>query len=519
MSPDAASPRSSVSMSAREFIDTVVDPATFASWDTPPRQPDPDQAYRQTLQRAAQRAGTDESVLTGVGEIRGHRVAVVVSEFAFLAGSIGLAAAERITDAIDRATAERLPVLAATSSGGTRMQEGTPAFLGMVRVTGAVRRHKAAGLPYMVYLRHPTTGGVMASWGSLGHFTLAEPGALLGFLGPRVYKALYDEDFPAGVQTAENLDRRGLIDAVLTPEELPAGLARALRVLRRPDHVPSVPQPGTALLGIADIPTADPVAEDPRAASDGTWRRILASRNPERPDLRMLLDRGTQDWVPLSGTGEGERDPGLILALTRFGSRGCVVIGHRRPRPGQAAMGPAALRTARRGIAIAGDLALPLVTVIDTPGAELSPAAEEGGLAAEIARSLHDLLGVNTPSVAVLLGQGSGGGALALLPADRVIAAQNAWLSPLPPEGASSILYSTTERAPQTAHDQRVGADDLYRIGLVDHLIDERPDAALEADDFCARVARAIEFEIALAEELTADRVARRVARFNTLAW
>ena len=108
------------------------------------------------------------------------------------------------------------------------MQEGTPAFVQMVRITEAVAAHKAAGLPYLVYLRHPTTGGVMASWGSLGHVTVAEPGALIGFLGPRVYEALYGKPFPEGVQTAENLYAHGIIDAVLPPDEIAGILDRAL---------------------------------------------------------------------------------------------------------------------------------------------------------------------------------------------------------------------------------------------------------------------------------------------------
>ena len=119
----------------------------------------------------------------------GRRVAVVACEFDFLAGSIGVAAAERITAAIERATAERLPLLASPSSGGTRMQEGTVAFLQMVKIAAAVTLHKQAHLPYLVYLRHPTTGGVFASWGSLGHVTVAEPGALVGFLGPAGLRA------------------------------------------------------------------------------------------------------------------------------------------------------------------------------------------------------------------------------------------------------------------------------------------------------------------------------------------
>ena len=176
-------------------------------------------------------SGYDESVLTGEGRVHGRRVAVVVCEFDFLAGSIGVAAAERITVAIQRATAERLPLLASPSSGGTRMQEGTVAFLQMVKIAAAVTLHKQAHLPYLVYLRHPTTGGVFASWGSLGHITIAQPGALIGFLGPRVYEQLYGEPFPTGVQTAENLERHGVIDAVVPLEELRDILDRALTVV------------------------------------------------------------------------------------------------------------------------------------------------------------------------------------------------------------------------------------------------------------------------------------------------
>ena len=145
---------------------------------------------------------------------------IVAGEFGFLGGSIGVVAAEILVAALERATRERLPVLAAPTSGGTRMQEGTIAFLQMVKITQAVAAHKRAGLPYVVYLRHPTTGGVFASWGSLGHITVAEPGALIGFLGPRVYEALYGAPFPAGVQTAENLYAHSLLDGVMSADEL-----------------------------------------------------------------------------------------------------------------------------------------------------------------------------------------------------------------------------------------------------------------------------------------------------------
>jgi acyl-CoA carboxylase subunit beta len=414
-----------------------------------------------------------------------------------------VAASDRIVRAVERATAERLPLLAVTASGGTRMQEGTIAFLSMVKISAAVRAHRQAGLPYLVYLRHPTTGGVMASWGSLGHITVAEPGALLGFLGSRVYESLYGKPFPENVQVAENLFDKGLIDAVVPPWQLSDVVDRALSILVTGPSV-RVHPPKTLAVGPSD---AD------------AWTSIGISRNPRRPDLRQLLAHAARDVLPLNGTGQGEKDPGLQLALARFGQKSCVVLGHTRPRPSQqTAMGPASLREARRGMRLAEELGLPLVTVIDTGGAALSKEAEEGGLAGEIARSLHDLIGLNSPTVSVLLGQGAGGGALALLPADRTIAAQHAWLSPLPPEGASAIVHRSTEFAPAMSQAQGVNVASLHAHGLVEHIVDERGDASLEPKAFCQRLGQAIEYELAsLSSAGISALLPRRLEKYRNL--
>jgi acetyl-CoA carboxylase carboxyl transferase beta subunit len=210
-------------LGAHELIGRTVDAGSFVSWDVAPLEPfavhaEPDPEYLRELERARAKTGLDEAVITGEA-LDGRRVAVLACEFGFLAGSIGVAAAERLVQAIERATAERLPLVASPTSGGTRMQEGTVAFMQMVMIATAVQGHREAGLPYLVYLRNPTTGGVFASWGSLGQVTAAEPGALVGFLGPRVYEALYEKEFPEGVQTAENLFDHGLLDAVVAPED------------------------------------------------------------------------------------------------------------------------------------------------------------------------------------------------------------------------------------------------------------------------------------------------------------
>jgi acetyl-CoA carboxylase carboxyl transferase subunit beta len=514
---------------ARGFLDRVLDTDTFRSWDAPPVDVRPGPAYAAELARARRVTGCDEAVLTGEGRLRGRRVAVAVTEFRFLAGSVGVAAAERLASAVERATAEGLPLLVAPSSGGTRMQEGTVAFLSMVAIAGAVTAHKAAGLPYLVYLRHPTTGGVLASWGSQGHVTFAEPGALVGFLGPRVHRVLHGQEMPEGVQCAENLLEHGLVDAVLPVDDLPDLADRALSVLcARGTEAPAAAAaaPAAGAPAVPSRPAAAGTDADDAPASGTappdafpTWAAVLRSRRKDRPGVRALLRHAATGVVRLRGSGEGETDPALLLALARFGGTPCVLLGQdRESQTEERPMGPAALRLARRGMRLAEELGLPLVTVVDTPGAALTQAAEEQGMAGQIARCLAELLALDTPTVSVLLGQGTGGGALALVPADRVLCARNAWLAPLPPEGASAIVHRTADRAPELAESQGIGSADLLRDGIVDRIVAEADDAADEEAAFCRRMGAALSHELAaLRRRPAAGRRAGRAARYRRL--
>jgi acetyl-CoA carboxylase carboxyl transferase beta subunit len=477
-------------MTALDLLAALLDAGTYRSWDRAPVDVRPGPGYAAELARARAATGLDESVCTGAGLLGGRRVAVAVSEFGFLGGSIGVAAAERLTRAVERATAERLPLIAAPASGGTRMQEGTVAFLQMATITAAVAAHQAAGLPYLVYLRHPTTGGVFASWASVGHLTMAEPGALIGFLGPRVYEALTGAPIPDGVQTAENLLAHGLVDAVVPPGELAGYLTRVLTAIA-PASAPAVGPSATPspTPGSAPVPPCTTTAATPEtAATPGTafapgtelrgtpvgdtrtsaWESVLITRRPDRPGAADLIRAAATDVVRL-------REGGLILAVARVG--------------------------------------LPLVTVIDTPGGELSPAAEEDGIAREIARCLLSLITLPTPTIAVLLGQGTGGAALALLPADRVLAAQHAWLSPLAPEGASVIVYHDTAHAPELADRQGIRSADLAAAGIVDHIV-----AEASADQLLGDLGRLLRTEL---DSLTADddfsRRSRRQRKYRHL--
>ena len=461
---------------AVELLNSVLDPDSFTSWDQPIELGGFPESYRASLEKAAGKSGVDEAVITGAGLIEGRPVAVIVNEFDFLAGSIGGHAADRLLGAISRATTDRLPLLASTCSGGTRMQEGTPAFVKMAAIAGALAEHKAAGLPYLVHLRHPTTGGVFASWGSLGHITVAQPAALTGFLGPRVFEALTGSAFPPGVQVSDRLAARGVIDGVVPTDRLRTATAQALGLMLDPPTASSRERRPAA----GDEPGGGVGEED-------IWANIEATRAPDRPGIRDLLRHGSNSTVFLSGTGAGERNPAVVVALARLDGVACVVVGHDHAAEADTPLGPAGLRQAQRGMRLAEELHLPLVTVVDTAGADLSEEAELGAIAGEIARTLAQLTTLRTPTVGVLLGQGCGGGALALLPAQTVIATERSWLSPLPPEGASAILFGSTDRAADMARRQRVGATDLAADGIVHHVIAER--AQDDSESLCNAVA------------------------------
>ena len=231
----------------------------------------------------------------------------------------------------------------------------------------------------------------------------------------------------------------------------------------------------------------------PTALTTSTaWESVELTRRAGRVGVRDLLRYAATDTLRLRGTDEGERDETIVVALTRLDGQPCVVVGQDRNRQTAGrAMGPGALREARRAMHLAEELRLPLVTVIDTPGAELSVAAEERAMAGEIARCIATLTRMRVPTVAVLLGQGCGGGALALLPARQVVAAEHAWLSPLPPEGASVIVHGDTTHAEEMANRQQIRAVDLAAIGTVHRIVPER-----HSDD-ATSLARAVAAEVA----------------------
>jgi len=474
----------------------LIDPRSFSTWDVP-MEPCPHEAPG--MDRARARTGLDESVVTGAATVSGHPVAVIAVDFNFLGGSVGVRSSARMVGAIRRATAGRLPLLISTASGGTRVTEGTRAFAMMMPIAAALSSHRKEGLLYVAYLRHPTLGGAFASWGSMAHFTLAEPGARVGFLGPKVHSATTGTPMPAESQSAEQLYTGGRVDRIATVEGARAHIADLLQALASEASAAGGPRVGSGPRAGAESRGAmGPV-------DDGAMDVVQRSQDPRRPTAQQFLAAA---WPGTFSFSDRDSQVGLAIAPTEAGP--LFVIAQRRG--GTQPLRAADLRAARSGIEIATDLGLPILTIVDTAGAESSPEAEREGIGQEIAHTMGKLLRFPGPVVSVLLGEGAGGGAIAMLPSDHMIAAEHSWLAPLPLAGISALVYRDPHRLGEVAGQQGLTAREILAAGIIDEVVPEHPDAAAEPIEFSRRLALAV--QTALAGLRGGDYVSPRLAKF-----
>lgn len=313
-------------------------------------------------------------------------------------------------------------------------------------------------------LRAPTTGGVYASWASLSDVRAAEPGAVIGFGGPRVVAEVTGQWPPADSHTAESAYANGVVDALVSEDNQTAWLTAAVGLSPgEPLRLPSG-RPGPAAARAAH--PADPYAV------------LLAARGGNRPSGLEWASWLTDSWVELRG-----RDASVRAALATIAGERSVVIAMDRHAFGDAAAkpGPDAFRLAQRAIRLADRLGLPVLTLIDTPGADPSPGSEAGGLAGEIARTLLAMAELRGPSVALCVGEGGSGGAMALAHADRLLMLDGAVFSVIGPEAGAAVLYRDRARAAELTRSFRLTSGDLLRLGIVDAVVPETVAAVRQA--------------------------------------
>jgi len=402
-----------------------------------------------------------ESVLTG----RTASYALIQGRFDVMGGSMGAAHGEKVVRAYRRAVDQRLPVVVITSSGGARMQEGMVSLIQMARTAAAARAHSDAGLLSVALHRSPTTGGVLASYSSLADVRGVVAGATIGFAGPRVVELTTGSPLPAGSHTAEGAHAAGLVDEVVPGE-----------ASEQRDWV-------EAVLGLRDRPLGLPWR--PAAAGelvDGAdaWANVLCSRADDRPSGRAWAGALTRSWIPLNNF-----DPSVLagLATMRDSGRRVVVVALERGAPR-----PAGYRLAQRAFALAGRLRLPVLTLVDTPGADAAAPSESRGIAQEIARTFSAMAALATVSVSVIVGEGGSGGALALAFADRLLMLTGSVLSVMRPEGAAAILDRSVETSPRRAADLHLRPGDMLDLGIADGVV-----ADGDVDGVLAAVERAFD--------------------------
>jgi acyl-CoA carboxylase subunit beta len=471
--------------------------------DPPPTDPLGFPGYADQLRRAHERSGTDESVTVGTLELGGVEVVAAIGHFDFLGGSMGSGHGQRVAAAMASARERRLPFVASTASGGARMQEGMFSLVQMSRASEGMRRLREDGLPTVTLLRHPTTGGVFASYASLADVALAQTGATVGFAGPRVVETVTGRPVGDDSHTAETAFDAGLVDGVVAPTDASGRLA-SWAVLLHPDR------------------RDGPLSAARRPEESGTvyeaWEAVRRAREPARPAARELLDGVFDEHLELHGDRAGEDDPVAVAAVARLDGRTVVVVGFdRRARaPGERRLvgqpSAAGYRKLCRAARLARRHGLPLVSLIDTPGADPSPASERSGVAGAIAETFVQVLDVPAPTVGLVVGEGGSGGALALGCTDRLVMQDDAVFAVIAPEGAASILHRDAGRAEEVAPRLRPTAADLRHLGIADRVAPGPTTIGTER----ATVALRAELTAAIAE-LDADpgRLERRRGRFG----
>jgi acetyl-CoA carboxylase carboxyl transferase subunit beta len=429
--------------------------------------------YPQRLAAARAATGMAEAAVAARGTVSGYPLLVVAMDFRFLGGSLGGAVGTIVTSAAETALAERVPLLIVSASGGARMQEGAVSLMQMARTAAALGRLDDAGVLTVSLLTDPTYGGVAASYATLCDVILAEPGARFGFAGRRVIAQTVRQELPAGFQSAEFLLDHGLIDGIVPRRQLRARLS-ALLAIATPRRGDTAEDSGN------DRPAAWIIRDPDRLSGHLAWESVRRARDLARPTMRDYLTTAFDKFVELHGDRAGGDCSAVTAGLARLGSRSVVVVGtqkgHTPPELAEHNFGmptPVGYRKAARAMRLAAKLGLPVVTLVDTPGAYPGAEAEEQGQAVAIAENLRLMAALEVPVVSVITGEGGSGGALALAVANRVLIFVDGIYSVISPEGCAAILWHDVAEARQAAAALRLTSRDLLRLGVVDGVLAE----------------------------------------------
>ena len=380
---------------------------------------------------------------TAVSAWRLPYAVIAAWDFSVYGGSFSEDDATALAAACDAAVEAGLPLLTLVRSGGTRLQEGTAALVGIPRARVALTRLAAAGLAHLSVADAPTTGGVWISVVAGADLRAAVDGATVAFAGPRVVEAFTGVLPGPDSHTAESAYDAGLVDALLPADDVVGWLQAALRTLTSESTTPPAGEP-------ADVPTR------------GGWEQVVAARSRTTGGAALLAELLT-DLVPLRAPGA---DATVAAVIGRLAGRPVVGVALAAQVGGRPT--PNGYRLATRAYRLAGRLRLPVLSLVDTPGADPGTASEEGGIAPAMGEALDGLLTCHSPTLALVHGEGGSGGALAAACADVVLMTPESYFAPIGPEGAAAALRRPKE---ECADRMRITPADLLALGFADAVV------------------------------------------------
>ena len=471
------------SMTARERINSLADTESFREINRSVTSLDPLSfssrgSYKQRIFRDQRRTGLTEAVVTGRCSISGSPVMLIALDFGFMGGTMGCVVGEKIALALEQATKRNLPVVAVITSGGARFQEGILSLMQMAKTSIAAVQLAKKGLPFIIVLANPATGQTYASFASLADIIIAEPEAIVGFSAMRALQEATEDPLPRNSQTAESHMQNGFIDGIADRSKLRTLVAIMLDLLGQQYRLTS-PDKGSKQTLL------EPQQSD-------AWDYVRLARHEDRPTSSDYIRNVFSNFVEIHGDRTSSDDESVICGFCQLGGQTIMVVGQERHRTSGQGVSPGGFRKAQRAFDMAEKFGLPIVTLLDSTGPDVSLEAEKRGLGSAIATTIARLSGIGTPTIAVVVGEGGSEAALAFGVADRVLMMENAIYSTISPEGAAELIYQDEGRAEEVAESLKLTAHDCREYGIVDLLVQEPPGGAHTDPDEAARQLRRV---------------------------
>ena len=461
-------------------IRMVADYKTFEPWfeDMPVSNPLDFEGYEDKLAAAREKTGLKEAVTVGRCKVFGEDIVLGVCDSRFMMASMGHVVGEKITRAIEKATELKLPVFIFCCSGGARMQEGIVSLMQMAKTSAAIKKHGEAGLLYSTILTDPTTGGVTASFAMLGDVIMAEPGALIGFAGPRVIKQTIGQELPEGFQTAEFLVEHGIIDGIVKRENLKKTIYFLVKThqCNGKQEFADFKQNDDFHFELSETLKEQTWFSNPRSA----WEKVKGVRQVDRPSASDYISYIFDNFVEAHGDRAFHDDAAMVGGLAFIDGQAVTVIADEKGKDFKECQErnfgmpkPEGYRKALRLMKQAEKFNRPIISFVNTPGAFCGLEAEERGMGEAIARNLMEMSALKVPVWCILIGEGGSGGALATAVGNEVWMMENATYAILSPEGFASILWKDSNRAQEASEIMNITAQDLKRLGIVEQIIPE----------------------------------------------